>query len=68
MEPNYLCEIVAIDALLAHLEGVAVDEKGWPAARLLKVLTIRGVADVLSKIDDDQVNENDGLAMTCRQR
>jgi hypothetical protein len=40
MEPNYLCEIVAIDALLAHREGVAVDEKGWPAARLLKVPTI----------------------------
>ena len=28
----------------------------------------RGVADVLSKIDDYQLNENDGLAMTCRQR
>jgi len=28
----------------------------------------RGVADVLSKIDDYQLNENDGLEMTCRQR
>ena len=64
--PAYRCEIVAVAALLAHREGVAVDEKGRPAARSLKVLA--GVAGVLSKIDDYQVNENDGLAMTCRQR
>ena len=66
MEPTCFCEIVAVAALLAHRERVAVDEKGRPAARSLKVLA--GVAGVLSKIDDYQVNENDGLAMTCRQR
>jgi hypothetical protein len=51
MEPTYLCEIVAVAALLAHLEGVAVDEKGRAGDQIAEGAFNRGSLTFCLKID-----------------